>query len=207
MGNVSRRCFLKCGAVGLAALSGIGRMERLTAFAANPDDPETINLDNDRMVSGTLQGATTGLVFSGAYEQKMVEEFGQERAAELLEEAMQYVAKSQAAMVKEKTGMQDFDLEAIHSIVPNLMEENMGIVFEPIERTPTRIMYKIGRCPIFESSQMLGMEPAAIRPRCIATALVFMNALLKELNPNAGAQLNSFRQTASDYCLESFVVS
>ncbi len=207
MRNVSRRCFLKRGAIGLAALSGMGMIGRLTAFAANPDNPEMTDLANDPAISGTLKGATTGLVFMGAYEKAMLEEFGQERTAALQEEAVQYIAKSQAAMIKEETGIQDFDLETLHSIVPDLLKDSMGLVFEPIEKTPTQITYKVGRCPMFESSEMLGMEPAAIQGRCRAVALLYLDLVLKGLNPNASAQLNSFRQTAGDHCVESIVVS
>ncbi len=207
MGTVSRRCFLKCGVFGLAVVSGLSQIERLAAFAANPSDSEALNLDNDQRVSATLKGATTGLVFLGAYDQAMGAEFGEEKAAALQTEATQFVTKGHAQKIREETGMEDFDLEAAHSIVSKLVRENMGIVFQTIEKTPTRIMYSVGRCPVYDSSEMLGMDPAAIQVRCGPVAIEYIEALVQELNPDVQVQLHSFRQTADDICVESFGIS
>lgn len=194
-------------------MSGLSQFERLAALAAKPEEveelenSEALTLNNDQRAAATVRGATTGYVFLGAYEKAMLAEFGQERATALHEEVLQFLTQTYAQMIRDETGMEEFDLEAIYSIISKLLGENMGYVFTVIERTPTRIMYTLGRCPIYDSSELLGMEGAVLQERCEPMALAFLNSLLKELNPNVSAHLNSFRQTADDYCIESLVLS
>ena len=53
----------------------------------------------------------------------------------------------------------------------------------------------------------LGDKAAAIQARCHATSSLYLDALLKALNPNVSLELDSFRRTADDYCIESLVLS
>ncbi len=161
---------------------------------------------NGLAMGDTLRGSTTVLVFMGAYDVALERELG-DKAAAVKKGIMESVAQAQAKLIKEQTGAQELDLEAIHSIIPKLLEENMGLVFEAVEKTPSKIVYNVGRCPVYESSEMLGMDPAAIQARCHATSSLYLDALLKALNPNVSLELDSFRQTAGDHCVESFVLS
>ncbi len=160
------------------------------------------------MMTSTLQGATTGMVFLGAYDQALEQELGKEKATSIQENVMKLIGQNHAKMVKDQTGMQDFDLEALNAIIPQIMDENMGIKFEAIEKTPGKVVYNVGRCPVYESSAMLGIiDPATAQSRCKATALVYMNALLNELNPKVSLELQSFRHGPNEHCVESFVLS
>ncbi len=154
-----------------------------------------------------LHGSTTGLVFLGAYEQILEKEYGKERATALTEMVMQSVAQAHAKMIKEESGLQEFDLVFLHAIIPGLLYENMGIEFSAVEQTANTIVYNVGRCPVYESSVLLGFEPTAIESRCRATGLKYLEAVLKELNPKASVELDSFRSSPSEPCQESFVIS
>lgn len=158
-------------------------------------------------MNGTLQGATTLMFHLGVYDQLLHRELGPERATALQREIMLSLAQAQAGMIREQTGIQDFDLEAIHSVIPQFMKETTGTVFELTEKTPTRFSYHVGRCVMYESSLMLGMEPHAIQARCSATATAYVDALLRELNPNARLEVHQFRQSADQPCVESIVIS
>ena len=158
-------------------------------------------------MNDVLKGATTTMVFVGVYDQLLHRELGTERATALQKEIMLSLAKHQADMIKAQMGIEDFDLETIDAVFPQFMADTTGVVFELTEKTPTKLSYNVGRCVLYESSLMLGMEPEAIQARCSATATEFANALLKELNPNVSLEVHRFRQSAAEPCVESIVLS
>ncbi len=158
-------------------------------------------------MNDTMRGAMTMFFHLGVYDQLLHRELGTERATALQKEVMMKLAKTQADMVKEQTGIQDFDLETIHSIFPPLMKDIVGMEFELTEKTPTKLTYDVGHCVVYESSLMLGTEHDAIQARCTATSSLWVDSFLKELNPNVSLEVHRFRQSAAEPCVESIVLS
>ena len=67
-------------------------------------------------------------------------------------------------------------------------------------------MITVGRCPIYEAAQALGMEHEEIETLCRAGSIPYMDALIKQLNPDLDYDLRRFRPSADGSCLEQIVV-
>lgn len=72
MGTVSRRDFLKNGAVGLAAVSSLSWMSRLAVAAPKTDVPETWDYETDVIVVGSGTGLTGAISAAAAGARVMV---------------------------------------------------------------------------------------------------------------------------------------
>ena len=68
-------------------------------------------------------------------------------------------------------------------------------------------MTKVGKSPIYESAQALGMDTKAIEASCRASCIKYMDAIAKQLNPNLSYQLTKFRSAADGYCEEVVVLA
>jgi hypothetical protein len=78
----------------------------------------------------------------------------------------------------------------------------LGISSEVIEESAQRITSKIGRCPLYEAAQELGMDGATIEAICRASALRYMDTMVKQWNPHLSYRLSEFRPSADGCCVE-----
>jgi hypothetical protein len=53
----------------------------------------------------------------------------------------------------------------------------------------------------------MGMDVKDIEANCRATSMRFMDAMVKQLNPNLSYELTKFRSTADESCEESLVLT
>ncbi|NIV38626.1 MAG: hypothetical protein GWN58_57180 [Anaerolineae bacterium] len=67
-------------------------------------------------------------------------------------------------------------------------------------------MLRVGRCPLYEAAQVLGMDRAAIEVLCRAGAIRYMDAMVKQYNPALSYQLSEFRASADDACVEALTL-
>ncbi len=82
-----------------------------------------------------------------------------------------------AKWVKDETGMAEFGLEMLHSLVPPSLPDNMGIVLETIATTANAVVYSVGRYLLCAFSEMLDTGSTAMQSRCHATELTCLKAL------------------------------
>jgi hypothetical protein len=158
-------------------------------------------------VEDTFNGAKSGLTFMQAYINTVAQVIGMEQALTLdtkMEEAM---GAAQGKMIKEQTGIEEFDAKSAHQLLWNAVEEGFGILSEVIEESPQRVVFKVGRCPVYEAAQALGMDAEAIEASCRAGSIRFMEAMAKQLNPNLSYQLRKFRSSADGSCEEAIVLA
>ena len=132
-------------------------------------------------------------------------EIGRERAETLLSNANKASATEMAQGVKEQMGDSGFDLEAAATMARNAIDESYGIGSEVIEESPERVVFKVGRCSVFEAGQAAGMSPETIEAQCRAGAVTYMNTLVNQLNPNLGYELVKCRSAADGFCEEAIV--
>jgi hypothetical protein len=157
-------------------------------------------------VEDTFNGAKNGYLMLHAYTNTVAQAIGMEQALALATKMCETMGAAQGKMIKEQAGIEEFDTRAAYQGL-NTMDEGVGILSEVIEESPQKIMFKVGRCPIYEAAQALGMDTKAIEANCRASSIRFMEAMAKQLNPNLSYQLTKFRSAADDYCEEAVLLA
>lgn len=132
-------------------------------------------------------------------------ELGKERAAILLSEANKASATEMAQRYKEQMGDNELDIQTAATMARNAIDESYGISSEVTEDNPERIVFRIGKCSVFEAGQAAGMSPETIEAQCRAGAVTYMNTLVNQLNPNLGYELVKCRTTSDGYCEEAII--
>jgi len=158
-------------------------------------------------VEDTFNGAKTALIMLQAYINTVAQGIGNEQPLALNTKMNEAMGAGQGKMIKEQAGIEEFDAKAAHQLLWNTIENGYGILSEVIEESPQRVEFNVGRCPVYEAAQELGMDAEAIEADCRAGSIRFMEAMAKELNPNLSYQLRKFRSAADDYCEEAIVLA
>ena len=157
-------------------------------------------------VEDTFNGAKNGYLMLQAYTNTVAQAIGMEQALALATQMSETMGAAEGMMYKEQAGIEEFDTKAAYQgLIASI--EGIGILSEVIEESPKKIIFKVGRCPIYEAAQELGMDTKAIEANCRASSIRFMEAMAKQLNPNLSYQLTKFRSAADDYCEETVVLS
>jgi len=107
--------------------------------------------------------------------------------------------------LKDRVGMHPADAET----AVTLLMEVVGVVgFEPelLEQSPTRVVLKPGRCPIYEAGRTLGLDHSAIESLCRTRIIPRMDRAAKALNPELRTQLIQFRAGKDDSCIEEISI-
>ena len=86
------------------------------------------------------------------------------------------------------------------------IEEGFGISSEAKEESPQKVVFNVGKCPIYEACQTAGMDAESIEAHCRATGIKSMDAMAKELNPKLSYRLTKFR-SAGDGCCEEEIAA
>ncbi len=157
-------------------------------------------------VEKTFNGAKSGMTFMHAYLNSVAGEIGMDQALALDTKTCQALGAAQGQMIKEQSGAEEVDLKTAEKMLFAMIEEGFGITSEVAEENPDIITCKLGRCPVYEAAEMLGMENKAIEAGCKAGAITFMDSAAKQLNPNLSYRLTKFRSSADDCCEESVVL-
>ena len=158
-------------------------------------------------VEDTFTGAKSGLTFLNAYSNTVAQAIGEEQALALETTTCEALGAAQGMMIKEQTGVEEFDAKASSQVLSNLIEEGFGILSEVVEESPQGVKLKVGRCPVYEAAQELGMDAEAIEASCRATSIRFMDAVTKQLNPKLSYQLTKFLSGADGFCEEVIVLA
>ena len=158
-------------------------------------------------VEDTFNGAKAALIFDHAWRNTVAQVQGMEQALAMETKICEAMGTAQGKMIKEQTDTDEFDTITARQMLTNLIEEGYGILSDVIEESPQRAWTKVGRCPVYESAQALGMDAEAIETSCRAGPIRFMDAIAKQLNPNLSYQLINFRSTPDGYCEEAVVLT
>lgn len=156
-------------------------------------------------IEDVFNGAKTTFTFFFAYLNAVAQEIGMERAIAVDTKACETMGAIQGKMMRERSGMKEFDCKAAWSLVKT-GPESLGITMEKLEESPQRVVSKMGRCPVYEAAQMLGMDAKTIETGCRAASIRFMDAVAKQLNPSLSFRLRKFRSAPDDFCEEEIVL-
>jgi hypothetical protein len=158
-------------------------------------------------VEDTFIGAKAALAFDHAWRNTGAQVLGMEQVLAMETKMCEAIGTVQGEMIKEQTGIDEFDAITARQMLTNLIEEGYGILSDVIEGDPQRAGNKVGKCPVYESAQALGMDAEAIEASCRAGPIRFMDAIAKQLNPNLSYRLINFRSTADGCCEEAVVLT
>lgn len=153
-----------------------------------------------------LEGARNGLAFCYAYVNMVGQEIGMERAIALSAKVDEMLGDAQGKMMKEQLGGKDIDINTATTMALNTIKDGLGITSEVIERSPERIVVRCSRCPVYEASQSVGIDTGTIETLCRTGSLKYMDAMVKQLNPNLSYQLTKFRSGPDDCCEEEILL-
>ena len=154
----------------------------------------------------TFNGAKNAFTFFYAYLNAVGQDIGMERAIALDAKMCEMMGTAQGQAMKAQAGLDEIDFAMAASLSVRSIDEALGISSEVMEESAQRIAFKVGRCPVYEAAQALGMDGASIEAMCRASSLRYMDTMIKQLNPHLSYRLSEFRSSADDYCVEEVVL-
>lgn len=152
-------------------------------------------------IEDTFKGARNAYIYYFAYLTTVAREIGMERAIALQTKMCETRGTLDGKMIKEQAGVEEFDAEAVASLAEDYVE-TLGIRSEVIEESPQKVSFKIGRCPLYEATQVLGLDAETIEHLCRAGPVRNMDSMVKQLSPNLNYQLRKFRSGTDNFCEE-----
>lgn len=156
-------------------------------------------------IEDVFNGAKSAYSFFFAYINTVAQEIGMERALGLYTKMCETMGAMQGKIMKEQAGVREFDPKRAFSLIKSV-PEGLGVRMEALEESPQRVVIKVGRCPLYEAAQVVGMDAKTIETLCRAGALRFMDAVTKQLNPTLSYRLRKFRSAADDFCEEEILL-
>jgi hypothetical protein len=140
----------------------------------------------------------------GAYFNSVVQGVGKEQAFALLSESLGNAGAASGKMAKEQMGIEELDVKTTSSFIRG-MYESLGVSIE-IEEEPTKVLFKNGRCPVYEGLKGVGYSAQDIEAFCREGPAVMMNSLFEQLDPNVTYKFTKFRESPDDICEEEVVI-
>ena len=139
-----------------------------------------------------------------AFFDAVAQQVGREQALVIQTNALQALGAAQGQMIQAQAGMEVADAEAAYA----LLSAAIGIIgfeTELVESSPDKVVFKPGRCPICEAAQAMGWDHETREAGCRSGSIPFMDAAVKQLNPNLSYRLAKFTSGSDDSCLEEIV--
>lgn len=155
----------------------------------------------------TFRGARSGLAFLFAYQNTVAREIGREQALDLNRRMVQAMGTAQGKQLREQLEVDEIPPELAASVVGRFLEQALGIRSDVIESSEEKAVIQPDRCPIYEAAQALGMDHAAIEILCRSGSIPYMDAMVKQLDPDLDYQLRRFRPSADATCTEAIVAN
>ncbi|MBN1814104.1 MAG: L-2-amino-thiazoline-4-carboxylic acid hydrolase [Anaerolineae bacterium] len=155
-------------------------------------------------VQDTFKGAKSGLAFLFAYQNTVAREIGTEQAMALNRKMVEAMGTAQGKALSRQVD-DETPPEVAAAVVGRFLEQALGIRSDLVERTEQKAVIEAGRCPIYEAARALGMEDAAIEALCRGGSIPYMDAIVRQLNPDLGYELSQFRPAADASCIETIV--
>ena len=153
-----------------------------------------------------LKGATNAFTLHYAYINNVGQEIGIDKAEEISSEVCRMMGTMRGQTIKENADLEKFTPEAAAAAARGSIEEDFGIITKPIEEGPDRIVFECKNCPVYNGAYRAGMDQGSIEAQCRTAPIAYMDALVKELNPNLNYRLRKFRNSADDTCEEEIVL-
>jgi hypothetical protein len=153
-------------------------------------------------IADTFTGAKSGLTFLFAYQNTVAQAIGRERALALNTKMVQALGTTQGGDLRDRLDIKEIPPKLAASLVGEFLEQALGIRSQAVDGSAEKMVIEVDRCPIYEAAEALGMEHAAIGALCRAGSIPYMDALIKQFNPDLTYDLRQFRPSADASCVE-----
>ena len=156
-------------------------------------------------VKDTFRGAKSGLAFLFAYQNTVAQAIGMEQALALNHKMVQAMGTAQGQDLEERIEVEEIPPKLAASLAGEFLKRTLGIRSQITEGSADRAVIEVGRCPIYEAAEALGMDHAAIKVLCRDGSIPYMDAIVKQFNPDLEYELSQFRPSADAPCIEAIV--
>ncbi len=137
----------------------------------------------------------------GALLKDIAQEVGMERALAIHARRGESYGAKTAGMIKDELGDEEFNMQALASVLSSMTEE--GGMIAKVEATQTSATLEVFKCPIYEGLKMAGWSHEDIEKTCDCTAAAEASELQKSY-PQLSASLK-FRSAPDLSCVEEFL--
>ena len=151
-------------------------------------------------IEDVFKGATSGFSAVGAFFGTVAQEIGMEQALALYAKACEAMGVGMGQTMKEQMGISELDAKSAIKVA-EAIGSNFGVGLE-VEETPTSVLLKWGRCPVYAANQAMGMDEEARQVMCNNGSMRFMKILYKQLDPNVSIERKKFRESLDDFCVK-----
>ena len=143
-------------------------------------------------------------VFSmyGGLFKDVAREFGMEKALAFHAKQGDMFGAHFAAMLKEKLGSKEVDMRTLSSILKGAMD-GFGFTYESVE-TPTSIVLKNHKCPIYDGFRMAGLDHKTINSMCSQMSQAEYEGI-KKIYPMIQGRAE-LKTSPDGYCTEEFII-
>jgi hypothetical protein len=97
--------------------------------------------------------------------------------------------------------VEQVDAQTAYSMLEGVIAA-LGIGVEMLEASPEKVVFKPGRCPVYEAARTLAVDHEASEANCRSSAIPMMDAMVKQLNPRLSYRLRTFRSGDGASCVE-----
>jgi hypothetical protein len=153
-----------------------------------------------------LVGARNAFSLYFAFMSDVAGEIGLQRAVDLSDARDELTGTQRGRMIKQETGTAEFDIKAAAKATRDSIYQDFGITSKVVDETPKSVVVQCGRCPVYEGASMAGFDHDSIGTQCCAGAIRYVDALVKELNPDLSYELRKFRTSGEGFCEEAIVM-
>lgn len=153
-----------------------------------------------------FKGAMTAYVDYYTYIRTLIDGLGTEETFAFMTKADLKRGSDVGRKIKEEAEGKEFSIsEALHTIID--MAKGIGATDTILEDTDHRgaTVTNFGDCPIYEAAKETGMEDSMIEAMCRAGACVFLDSVVKQLNPKLVYRVSEFRSEEHGGCVEEIV--
>jgi hypothetical protein len=154
-------------------------------------------------MAGEFDAAKNGFAAYCGYFGTAARELGLERALALNTKSQESMGVAQGKAIKEQSGRQEFDLQAVKSLVKEPTEQGIGLRSEVIEETQNSVVFRLGRCPFYDAALSVGLSGDTIEKICRSGSMRFMDSTVKQMNPRLSYELLRMRSSQDDFCEEA----
>lgn len=166
----------------------------------------TDKFEDKTMATDKFKGATMAYTNYYSFIKTLINEFGKEKTFALMTKSDEERGIRVGKAMKSEAGDKKFDIyETLLTIVD--MASEIGGIDRIVAKTKDRVatVTQFGDCPVYEAAKATGMDDQMIEEMCRASACVFLDNVVRQLNPDLTYKVSKFRDAECKGCLEEIV--
>jgi hypothetical protein len=141
----------------------------------------------------------------GAFFNNVAQEIGLEQALNLNTKTCEMMGVHMGQMTKEQMGIKELDAKTA-AMAARSVVSGFGLSNVDAEERSTSVLFNVHECPVYEGYHAAGIDDDTKEAMCRKGAVIFMDTLFKQLDPNASYHLKRYRSAPDDYCEEEITL-